>query len=197
MSAILQTTFSNECVNIGSNSWLAERDTLFPKPWWRHQMETFSALLAFCAGNSPVTLVNSPHKGQWREALIFSLICVWNNSWVNNGDAGDLRHNRVHFDVIVTPVVNKSIDVFTRVTGTQWVKNLMQLQIYFGRDSDLGLILDKSQCIRMLLLNPHVAKILTRLQCHFEWCRLVLRILFVATNVQLEVRHNNVRLGHG
>ena len=23
--------------------------------WWRHQMETFSALLAMCAGNSPVT----------------------------------------------------------------------------------------------------------------------------------------------
>ena len=22
--------------------------------WWRHQMETFSALLAICAGNSPV-----------------------------------------------------------------------------------------------------------------------------------------------
>ena len=26
-----------------------------PLPWWRHQMETFSALLAICAGNSPVT----------------------------------------------------------------------------------------------------------------------------------------------
>ena len=25
------------------------------KSWWRHQMETFSALLATCAGNSPVT----------------------------------------------------------------------------------------------------------------------------------------------
>ena len=24
------------------------------KPWWRHQMETFSALLAICAGNSPI-----------------------------------------------------------------------------------------------------------------------------------------------
>ena len=24
-------------------------------PWWRHQIETFSALLAICAGNSPVT----------------------------------------------------------------------------------------------------------------------------------------------
>ena len=25
------------------------------KSWWRHQMETFSALLAICAANSPVT----------------------------------------------------------------------------------------------------------------------------------------------
>ena len=28
--------------------------TKFNCPWWRHQMETFSALLAICAGNSPV-----------------------------------------------------------------------------------------------------------------------------------------------
>ena len=27
---------------------------LFQYTWWRHQMETFSALLAICAGNSPV-----------------------------------------------------------------------------------------------------------------------------------------------
>ena len=26
----------------------------YPATWWRHQMETFSALLAICAGNSPV-----------------------------------------------------------------------------------------------------------------------------------------------
>ena len=26
-----------------------------PRPWWRHQMETFSASLALCAGNSPFT----------------------------------------------------------------------------------------------------------------------------------------------
>ena len=46
-------------------------------PWWRHQMETFSALLAFCGGihRSPV---NSPHKGKWRGALMFSLICALN-----------------------------------------------------------------------------------------------------------------------
>ena len=68
--------------------------------WWRHQMETFSALLAICAGNSPFP-VNSPQKGQWRGALMFSLICARINGWVNTGDAGDLRRHRTHYDVIV------------------------------------------------------------------------------------------------
>ena len=45
--------------------------------------------------------VNSPHKGQWRGALIFSLICVWINVWVNNREAGHLRRHRAHYDVIV------------------------------------------------------------------------------------------------
>ena len=43
--------------------------------------------------------VNSPHKGQWGEALMFSLICAWINGWVNNGEAGDLRRHRAHYDV--------------------------------------------------------------------------------------------------
>ena len=45
--------------------------------------------------------VNSPHKGQWRGALMFTLICARINVWVNNREAGDLRRNRVHYDVIV------------------------------------------------------------------------------------------------
>ena len=45
--------------------------------------------------------VNCPHKGQGRRALMFSLICVWTNSWVNNRDAGDLRRHRAHYDVTV------------------------------------------------------------------------------------------------
>ena len=28
--------------------------TIARNSWWRHQIETFSALLAICAGNSPV-----------------------------------------------------------------------------------------------------------------------------------------------
>ena len=45
--------------------------------------------------------VDSPHKGQWRGALIFSLIYAWTNGWANNRDAGDLRRHRAHYDVIV------------------------------------------------------------------------------------------------
>ena len=45
--------------------------------------------------------VNSPHKGQWRGASLFSLICTWINSWVNNPEAGDLRRHRAHCDVSV------------------------------------------------------------------------------------------------
>ena len=44
---------------------------------------------------------NSSHKGQWRGALMFSLICIVINNWVNNREAGDLRRYRAHFDVIV------------------------------------------------------------------------------------------------
>ena len=33
--------------------------------------------------------------------LMFSLICAWTNSWVNNHGAGDLRRHRTHYDAIV------------------------------------------------------------------------------------------------
>ena len=43
--------------------------------------------------------VNSPYKGQWRGALMFSLICAWLNGWANNREAGDLGRHRGHYDV--------------------------------------------------------------------------------------------------
>ena len=45
--------------------------------------------------------VNSLHKGQWRGTLMFSLICLWLNGWVNNREAGDFRRCRAHYDVNV------------------------------------------------------------------------------------------------
>ena len=63
---------------------------------WKH----FPRYWPFVRGihRSPV---NSPHKGQWRGALMFSLICVWINGWVNNREAGDLRRYPAHYDVTV------------------------------------------------------------------------------------------------
>ena len=45
--------------------------------------------------------VNSPRKGQWGGALMFSLICAWTNVWINNRYAGHLRRHRAHYDVTV------------------------------------------------------------------------------------------------
>ena len=49
--------------------------------------------------------VNSPHKGQWRGALVFSLICAWMNGWAKNLEAGILRRHRAHYDVILMGLV--------------------------------------------------------------------------------------------
>ena len=45
--------------------------------------------------------VNSPHKGQRRGDLMFSLICAWITCWVNNREAGDLRRHCAHYDITV------------------------------------------------------------------------------------------------
>ena len=69
--------------------------------WWRHQMETFSALLAICAGNSPVPGEFPTQRPVTLWALMFTLICARINGWVNNREAGDLRRYRAHYDVVV------------------------------------------------------------------------------------------------
>ena len=63
---------------------------------WKH----FPRYWPFVRGIHRST-VNSPHKGQWRGALMFSLICARIDGWVNNDEAGDLRRHRAHCDVIV------------------------------------------------------------------------------------------------
>ena len=62
---------------------------------WKH----FPRYLPFVRGihRSPM---NSPHKGQWRGALAFSLICARKNVWVNNREAVDLRRHGLHFDAL-------------------------------------------------------------------------------------------------
>ena len=51
--------------------------------------------------------VNSPNKGHWRGALMFSLICASIDGWVNNCEAGDFRCDLTHYDVTVTTLKKK------------------------------------------------------------------------------------------
>ena len=63
-------------------------------------METFSALLAICAGNSPV-----PGEFPTQRPVTLSFGVFFdlrlNKIWVNNREAGDLRRYRAHCDVSV------------------------------------------------------------------------------------------------
>ena len=83
--------------------------------WWRHQIETFSALLAICVGNSPVPGEFPAQRPVTRGSLMFSLICVWINGWVNNREAGDLRRYRAPYDVTV---MTQELQSFTRKSNT-------------------------------------------------------------------------------
>ena len=109
--------------------------------WWRHQMETCSASLVFMRGihrrlrgihRSPV---NSPHTDQWREALMFSSICAWTGSWVNNQDAGDLRRHRAHYDCNVVP---NSDPVIRAVMGSFGVQRVTLVQFWIGETGQIG-----------------------------------------------------------
>ena len=100
--------------------------------WWRHQMETPSALLAICAGihRSPV---NSSYKGQWCGAVMFPLICVWIDGWVwINGNVstavleeqltntksqrGSISHYNYWFVTTAKTMASSNRNIF-RVTG--------------------------------------------------------------------------------
>ena len=63
-------------------------------------METFSALLAICAGNSPVPGEYPAQRPVTRSFDVFFDLRL-NIDWVNNREAGDLRCYRAHYDVIV------------------------------------------------------------------------------------------------
>ena len=80
---------------------------------WKH----FPRYWPFVRGIHRST-VDSPHKGQWRGALMFSLMCAWINRWVNNGEAGDLRRHLAHYDDTVMLLQWHNMSVMaSQITG--------------------------------------------------------------------------------
>ena len=75
-------------------------------------METFSALLAICAGNSPVTGEFPAQRPVTRSFDDFFAL----NGWINNREAGDLRRHRAHYDATVMRWYN----VLNKDTGKKY-----------------------------------------------------------------------------
>ena len=89
--------------------------------WWRHQMETFSALLTFCAGNSPVTDEFPAQRPETQSFDVFFDLRL--NKRLNKyRDAGDLRRYRAHYNVAVMSTVRR---VVTGGTGSCRYYNLL------------------------------------------------------------------------
>ena len=80
----------------------------------------------------PEWIPHTKAKGQWHGALMYSLICVWINAWVNNCEAGDLRCHRTHYEIIVmraksnavgNPKMNSTVCV--RINSSiQWLQHI-------------------------------------------------------------------------
>ena len=95
MAILFAQPFINGVWTVGSvvcNILLCLQDMLLCS-WWRHRMEIFSALLALCEGNPPVTGGFSLTKANDAELWCF-LWSAWTKGWANNRDAGDLRRLR-------------------------------------------------------------------------------------------------------
>ena len=80
-------------INYNKNKWTRQHDDVIK---WKH----FPRHWPFVRGihQSPL---NSPGKGMWRGALVFSLICTWIYGCVNKRKVSDLRRHGTHYDVTV------------------------------------------------------------------------------------------------
>ena len=121
------------CVFVGILAWIdfgiSGVNTTF---MMTSSMETFPALLAICAGNSPVTGEFPTQRPWWSELWCFLWAVPWINGWVDNREAGDSRRHRAHYDVIeisqaLEPPKQHTLQV-TPTAGTQTTKDVESLR---------------------------------------------------------------------
>ena len=100
--------------------------------WWRHQMETFSMLLAICARNSPGPWWIPHTKASDAELWCFLWSASEENGWINNREAGDLRRYDAHYDVIVmTYWPHMLSDILVNISsGNEWIYLLLSIKPY-------------------------------------------------------------------
>ena len=109
-----------------NNIHIHEKDSYSPfHTWWRHQMETFSALLALCQWNPPVTGEFPSQRPVTRSFDVFFDLHL--KKRLNKHWATDSRRHRANFDVTVIQTYSPTQFNFVKVdqhTGVRLVVNL-------------------------------------------------------------------------
>ena len=107
LSYVITSLFTGVYAFLGKTPWswhqrrhIMQRMIILFTTWWRHQMETFSALLAICAGNSPVPGEFPALRPMTQSFDVFFDLRL-NERLSKNREAGDLRRYRAHYDVAV------------------------------------------------------------------------------------------------
>ena len=107
-------------------AWCDQTTTHHDVIKWKH----FQHYWPFVKGihQSPV---DSRHKGQWRRALVFSLMWAWTSASTNTWDAGDLRSHCTHCDVNVMPLLELVLKKFyDAIWYDQWPMNVLSAKFY-------------------------------------------------------------------
>ena len=136
--------------------------------------------------------VNSPHKGQWRGALIFSLIFVWINGWVNNREAGDLRRYRAHYHVTV---IGRLWHICRTGGGGNWY-TYIRIDIHIHIES--GAVITWLIFPQILKNTPHSASIVARYGVSFvypasDWYSASVPIIICVKYYNFGVPYNGTR----
>ena len=142
--------------------------------WWRHQMETFSALLALCAGNSQVTgefpsqrpvtwrsdvffdvhlnkRLSKQLWGWWFETPSHSLWCHC-NEWLNINTSIKTKASSCMYLQIITKINIKSYGTFyCHISFQEGYINSNLCQLFDWNDCQL---FERPQCIASYLLPP-------------------------------------------
>ena len=93
-------------------------------------------------------------KASYAELWCILDICAWINGWVNNREAGDLRHHRDHYDVIVMSFCIKHMILHTRAPNG-WINNREAGDLRHHRDHYDVIVM--SFCIEHMILHTRVS----------------------------------------
>ena len=153
------------------------------KPWWRHQMETFSVLLGLCVGNSPVTgEFPSQWPVMWSFDVSFDLHLnqhvskQWKRQWFEMPSRSLLHHrnavvnsSNITQSIMITAVEHRSTLNLQKIShiSPSWVnRRVCTYWEYLGENDHM--IITRLNYINKIQTSPISGRKTTRLHYSSE-----------------------------